>query len=105
MSFNELPIRYKVSHNDNAHENRQQKKDRLSPQWWSVSSTSAHILFDLHSLIWGYQSYSIDSFVNLQTFDCNLKGGLFDPLHVLRGQGGREGLGMGPFDSPLMGSY
>ena len=56
--------------------------------------TTAHILVNLRSLIWGFvhgitslhsqhmcfKMCSVDIFVALQSFGCCLKGGLFDPV-------------------------
>ena len=79
--------------------------------------TTVHIVFNLRPLILALTktvativqgltsepaTCSIVIFVDLQPFDCNLKGRLFDPSLGLRG---RCNSGIGPFDSQHMGSY
>ena len=86
---------------------------RKAARLYDTRSPQQHIVLDLRSLILGFASLhnqqmypkmcSIDNFVNLQSVDLNLKGGLFDPR--FGGYGRREWSGNGPFDSSPMGSY
>ena len=48
---------------------------------------------------------SLDIFIDLQPFGCNLKGGLFDPPSPQWGVRGCGWSRIGPFDSPPMCSY
>ena len=93
------------------------RQQTRSSQWRSDHSTTAHLssicihsfgvlakavrLFmgSLHSQPMCSQTYAVDIFVNLQPFGRNLKRRFSVPLH------GRLGSGIGPFDSPPMGSY
>ena len=43
------------------------------------SSTIVYVMALLHSHLVSFQMCSLDIFVDLQPFGCNLNGGLFDP--------------------------
>ena len=78
------------------------------PECWSGRSTTTYIVFDAHSLNWGfgksctivpgitsepdnacYLTYSTDIFVDLQSFGCNFKATLFNfPLWRIIGMWG-----------------
>ena len=86
-----------------------------SPQWWSDCSTTAHIVLDLRSLIWGFgESWTTVHCIShqpiypkmcstdiLQLVCRNSKGGLFGP--VVWGLRERSRSGISQFDSPSMG--
>ena len=101
----------------------QDKKTRISPQWRSARSTTAHIVLYLRSLIWGFRKsctivHSItsqqamrseicclDISLNFHRFGCNVKGDFSTAPLVLEARGGRCRLRKGLFDSTSMGSY
>ena len=73
-------------------------------------STTAHFVFNLHSLIWGFGSALKCALLLAYSSICNRlaemwKGVLFGPRFCGLAEQGTWRSGIGPFDSPPRGSY